>query len=421
LAIRSGSLSRSYVKTAVACTVAVAVALLITLLALALLPRFVGPIVAAFCAFAALVAATLACASAVVLARYRRAQQGKRDLFLVLNRSCEPDAIRAAAPSNVSRMRRWLVRRLFDDDLVVGDLVEIKPWAEIRATLDERGCLDELPFMPEMVRMCGRRARVFRRMHRLFDYRKTRRMRHMDGAVLLVGIVCDGSRHGECEAACHTLWKSAWLRRIEAGRDEAGTQRPDGSSEASAAAAEPHFGTTAPRYICQLTQLHAASKPIDGWSTVRHLLPVISGNVAPAAFAVGWLTHLFNELQHLRQGVGFPAFETVSVAGRLEEAPLRQGDKVVVRSAAEIRATLNDQFMHRGLWFEPDMMKHCRHRYEVQAEVRKLIDIVTGEMLVMKTPAYILRGVHFSGERQLFNSQYEPLFWRSIWLRRVTD
>jgi hypothetical protein len=73
--------------------------------------------------------------------------------------------------------------------------------------------------------------------------------------------------------------------------------------------------------------------------------------------------------------------------------------------------------MHRG-WFEPDMMKHCGQRYEVQAEIRKLIDIVTGEMLVMKTPAYVLRDVHFSGERQLFNSQYEPLFWRAIWLRR---
>jgi hypothetical protein len=72
---------------------------------------------------------------------------------------------------------------------------------------------------------------------------------------------------------------------------------------------------------------------------------------------------------------------------------------------------------------EKDAADHAhRHdQHEVQAEVRKLIDIVTGEMLVMKTPAYVLRDVHFSCERQLFNSQYEPLFWRSIWLRRVTD
>jgi hypothetical protein len=68
--------------------------------------------------------------------------------------------------------------------------------------------------------------------------------------------------------------------------------------------------------------------------------------------------------------------------------------------------------------FEIEMLKHCGHRYSVQAEVGRLIDIVTGEMRTMKTPAYLLSGVHFSGERQLFNAQYEPLFWRSAWLQR---
>jgi hypothetical protein len=54
----------------------------------------------------------------------------------------------------------------------------------------------------------------------------------------------------------------------------------------------------------------------------------------------------------------------------------------------------------------------------VTSEVTRLVDIVTGEIRTMKTPAYILQGVHFSGERQLFNAQYEPLFWRSAWLER---
>jgi hypothetical protein len=92
-----------------------------------------------------------------------------------------------------------------------------------------------------------------------------------------------------------------------------------------------------------------------------------------------------------------------------------------VKPAAAIRATLNDQFLHRGLYFEPDMLKHCGRRYCVQAEVTKLIDIVTGEMRTMKTPAYVLDDMRFSGERQLFNAQHEPLFWRSAWLQRVGD
>jgi hypothetical protein len=397
------------------------VALLFALLAPHWLPNVVGSIAAVLSVLVALGAATLACAGALVFVRYKRGALGERDLFLELNRSREPAAIKAAS-ARTTRVRRWLARRLLGHDFIVGDFVEIKTWAEIRATLDERGCLEQLPFMPEMVGMCGQRAYVFRCVHRLFDYRRTRRMRHMDGAVLLAGTVCDGSNHGGCEAACHTIWKSAWLRRIERRENAAGapvsSDRPDPRKDAPVL----RFGARAPRYACQLTQLHAASQPIRNWSATNFLRPLISGNVAPAAFIVGWLTHLFNELQHLRQGVGFPAFEmAVQNGGRREETRLEAGDEVVVRSSAEIRATLNDQSLHRGLYFEPDMLKHCGRRYCVQAEVKRLIDIVTGEMRTMKTPAYILRDIRFSGERQLFNAQHEPLFWRRVWLRRVGD
>lgn len=396
----------------------VAVALLFAILALYWLPKAVGLIVATLAALAALGAATLACAGTVVLIRYQRGAIGKRDLFLELNRSREPAAVMAAAP-RTSHVRRWLARHLLGHDLIVGDLVRIRPWAEIRATLDERGLLEQLPFMPEMLAMCGQRAYVFRCVHRLFDYRKTRRMRHMDGAVLLVGAVCDGSDHGGCEAACHTIWKSAWLQRVERSGEMEREPAPPNRLDPMGNAAVLQLGTQAPRYTCQLTQLHAASQPIGKWSVADFLRPLIAGNVAPAAFVVGRLTKLFNEVQQRRGGVGFPAFEAaVQDSKGHGEIRFEAGEQVLVRSSAEIRATLNDQLMHRGMWFEPDMLKHCGRRCLVQAEVRKLIDIVTGEMRTMKTPAYLLRDVHFSGERQLFNAQYEPLFWRGAWLRR---
>ncbi len=410
---------KSYVKTTVACLVLLAVALLCALLGLYWLPKGAGPVVAASSLLAALVAATLSCAGVLVLVRYRRGDLGERDLFLELNRSREPAAIEAGPAVRRTGGRRWLARRLLGHELVVGDLVEVKPWDDIRSTLDEQGCLENLPFMPEMLAMCGRRARVFRCAHRLFDYRKTRRMRHMEGAVLLVGAVCDGSSHGACEAACHTIWKSAWLRRVEPDDAmicvPAATDRPEPVQDAAVL----KFGTEAPRYACQLTQLNAASRPIGNWSFINFLRPLVAGNVAPAAFVVGWLTHLFNELQHHRQGVSFPAFEVAVRGGeRLEETRLNAADQVVVRPSAEIRATLNDRFEHRGMGFETDMLKHCGRRCSVQAEVKRLIDIVSGEMRTMKTPAYVLRDIHFSGERQLFNAQYEPLFWRGVWLRR---
>jgi peptide methionine sulfoxide reductase MsrB len=143
--------------------------------------------------------------------------------------------------------------------------------------------------------------------------------------------------------------------------------------------------------------------------------------VKPAAFVVAVLTYLFNELQHLRRGCGFPDFEAPEGQAEHTEPSFSASDHVLVRSSGEIRATLNDQLEHRGMGFETDMLKHCGRRYCVQAEIRKVIDIVTGEMRTMKTPAYLLRGVHFSGERQFFNAQYEPLFWRSAWLQRDAE
>jgi hypothetical protein len=353
-----------------------------------------------------------------VIYRYRRGVRGERDLFLDLNRSRDAAAIIATGITRATGIRRALVRRMLGHDLVVGDLVEVKTWAEIRATLDERGCVEQLPFMPEMLVMCGQRARVFRCAHRIFDYRKSRRMRHIDDGVLLVGTVCTGSNHGGCEAACHTVWKSTWLRRVEQKPRAATVSMSSDRADSLGDTAVLEFGTSEPHYVCQLTQLHAASKPIERRTATNFLLPLISGNVAPAAFFVGWLTHLFNLLQQRRGGIGFPTFETAAQdAGKNEDA-LKPGDQVVVRPSAEIRATLNDQLMHRGMWFEPDMLKHAGRRYRVQANVRKLIDIVTGEMRTMKTPAYVLQDVHFSGERQLFNAQHEPLFWRAAWLQR---
>jgi hypothetical protein len=412
----SSPIYKSYVKTTAMSFMLVVVMVTIAALALHGLPGPAGYLVALGALLAVLPAATGACAGLIVLARYRRGAAGREDLYLELNRSRTAAVNLSSATHGVSSARRRLVRRMFGHDLVVGDLVEIKSWAEISATLDERGCLEELPFMPEMVAMCGQRARVFRSLHRIFDYRKTRRMRQLEGAVLLAGVVCGGERHGGCEAACLTAWKSSWLRRVDQSttpRDFFAIEQPPHSSP------QPVFGTHAPHYSCQLTQLSAASKPIDGWSLIDTLRPLVSGNVAPAAFVVGWLTNLFNDIQQWRRGAGYPNFEaTVNVGVPAEEQALKVGDSVVVRSSAEIRVTLNAQSLNRGLYFEPDMLKYCGQRIPVKAEVRRIIDIVTGEIRHMKTPAYLLDDVRFSGERQLFNAQHEPLFWRAIWLRR---
>lgn len=418
----SNPIFRSYLKTTVASLGLAPAALLFAFLCVTRLPRILGPALAVLSALAALGVGVVACACVVVLVRYRRTSRGGQDLFLELNHSRDPDVIAVTTGARRSRLRRWLARRLLGHDLLVGDQVEVRPWAEIRATLDERGCLENLPFMPEMLAMCGTQAHVFRCAHRLFDHRKTRRMRHMDGAVLLVRSVCDGSRHGGCDARCYTIWKAAWLRRIGPDDHKPIVSTPPGHRDSADLPPLLQAGAAGPRYTCQLTELSAASRPVDELSPLNFLCPLVSGNVTPAAFAVAWLTLLFNEVQQWRKGVDYPTFdEPAAQPGECPATQLTPGERVVVRSSAEIRSTLNDQWQHRGLWFEPDMLKHCGHVYSVNAEIRRVIDIVSGEMLTMKTPAYTLRDVTFSGERQLFNAQQEPLYWRAVWLSRPSQ
>lgn len=91
--------------------------------------------------------------------------------------------------------------------------VEVRSVAEIRATLDARGCFRGLYFMDEMWSYCDRRFQVLKRMDRLM-VESTGRMRTIKNTVLLDGTSCDGSAHKGCDASCQHLWREIWLRRV---------------------------------------------------------------------------------------------------------------------------------------------------------------------------------------------------------------
>ncbi|MGF7239483.1 MAG: hypothetical protein ACQSGP_31680, partial [Frankia sp.] len=69
--------------------------------------------------------------------------------------------------------------------LKIGDLVEVKSREEILATLDERGEIDSLPFMPEMLSFCGQRFSVHRLALKLCDTVNSSGFHRMDRAVHL--------------------------------------------------------------------------------------------------------------------------------------------------------------------------------------------------------------------------------------------
>ena len=97
--------------------------------------------------------------------------------------------------------------------LRAGDWVEIRSKQEILASLDSKGQLDGLPFMPEMLRHCGKRFRVYKRAHKTCDTVTGTGGRRLPEGIHL-DLRCDGSAHGNCQAACLLFWKEAWLRPI---------------------------------------------------------------------------------------------------------------------------------------------------------------------------------------------------------------
>src|SRR5262245_56195067 len=114
-------------------------------------------------------------------------------------------------------MTQSVTTQFTDTRLRVGDLVEVRSAEEILATLDERGELDNLPFMPEMLRFCGKRLTVNKVAHKLCDTISQTGMHKMENAVHLTGARCDGASHGGCQAACLIYWKDAWLKKVEPG------------------------------------------------------------------------------------------------------------------------------------------------------------------------------------------------------------
>lgn len=365
---------------------------------------------------AALLPAAVAASGALVLARLARLERGDPDLFIESNVPRRESAIARPDGFRAGGLRRLLARIALGHDHLVGDEVEIRSLDEILATLDERGCLDGLPFQAEMARFCGRRGLVFRSIDKIYDYGRTRRMRRLDGCVLVSGLRCDGSEHGGCQALCYMIWKVEWLRRPgEAPRPAAAGGRAIAPARVPGAAPD---GRPRERFLCQFTELHAASTPMSAWSIGKEWRPLVAGNVTISTWLVGLGTRLFNLVQAARGGSAFPPMPKRGGTPAAEPERLAVGDQVVVRDLYEIAGTLNEKNKHRGLWFDRDQIKHCGASYTVLSRVDQIIDDVYGQMIPMKTPCILLEGVDYSGEVLNFNAQHDLFFWREVWLRK---
>jgi hypothetical protein len=314
-----------------------------------------------------------------------------------------------------------------------GEKVRVRPAAEIFAGLDERGCLDGLPFMPEMIKFCGRELRVGQRADgTCAGNGLPRRMRD---AVHLLNVRCDGSFHDGCQAACLMYWKEAWLERVaDAPRGE--RRELDSAEQAFVddtlvPATRVFSDDGVARYRCQATEIPAATEPIRlrdvnlyrrglrNWKWPKIVLGVVveainQWQLFSVAHLPPWL--------RIAGGERFPF-----VRGKLEKGTtpkggsldLQPGDLVRIKSKREIVATLDQDNKNRGLYFDHEMARYCGRTARVQGRVERLIEERNGEMVEIKSDCLLLEGVVCTADYHLFCTRGIYSYWREIWLEKV--
>ncbi len=323
--------------------------------------------------------------------------------------------------------------------LRAGDWVEVRSAYEILATLDERGRLDALPFMPEMLEYCGRRYRVIKSAHKTCDTIAHYKGRRMANAVHLEGLRCDGKAHGGCQASCLLFWKEAWLRPVTKRElyahpaELASVKQPvlknvvarcDLKALQQSTKVSIAEGDTVERYICQATEMLRATTPLEWWDPRQYLKDLTSRNLRFRDFIYYGVIALYNLVMRSNwRGRPYPYVRGLA-KGNTPTAVLnlQPGELVQVRSRDEIMPTINADRKNRGLSFDVEMVPYCGKTFRVLSRVERIINEKNGAMAQIPRDCIILDGVTCSGcfsDNRLFCPRSMYPYWREIWLKRV--
>jgi hypothetical protein len=310
--------------------------------------------------------------------------------------------------------------------LKAGDPVVVRSPQEILQTLDPRGTLDNLPFMPEMLEFCGKRFAVLNRVVQstidgaFLSRHKESFVRefHNNDVVTLQGVRCSGQHHDCCQRACAIFWKEAWLKR--ATDDDSN----DGLSVQEQPQTRPNdlplllkTKTDDRRYFCQSSEFLKATRHLSSVQRIKKCFSAVAvGNIS----ALGMLKRL---LVWMRWKLRYK-FIGEHVSGTLDKTPtavldLQPGDLVEIRPLSEIVATLNKYGRNRGLHFSADQRPFCGKRYRVRNRADNFIAEGTGEMKHLHNTV-MLEDVLCDSACFAFGGCYRSdlLYWREIWLRK---
>jgi hypothetical protein len=291
-----------------------------------------------------------------------------------------------------------------------GEWVEVKSEAEILATLDERGMLDGMPFMPEMRRFCGQRFQVKSRADRtVVEKLSVRRLNH---AVHLRELRCDGAAHDGCCRGCLLFWKEGWLRRVD---------EPVVTQTAPANASLPT--REGDRYICQATELTSATRHLPAWD-VRQFVRALWGEDTHPLDLLHSMWIFARDLLAWRV-FHRPQWEWNLLPGPCASTPaaslnLQAGERVRVKSKEAILATLDARGWNRGMEFSREMLDHCGKEYTVLRRVDHIIGERSRKMVRMHDTV-LLEGLVYKDLVRLAAPRADYMYWRECWLERTED
>lgn len=296
-------------------------------------------------------------------------------------------------------------------------LVRVKSLSAILNSLDESGCIDGLPFMPEMIEHCGRKFRVSLKVEKTCVDNPTMHMAEFtnNDVYFLEDLRCSGKFHDGCQRGCRIFWKESWLEPVN--ENETDEIIIDDSAN------PPDFKnflktkTNDSTYFCQSTQLNAATIPLNPKEKIFKLFTDVKIGTydllkAVKLLIIPLLRKIIRKIkdQHPKGSLTVTPEEVLN---------LLPGETVEVRSFEEIVTTLDKKGKNKGLAFEPDMKMFCGKRFKVRNRLDRMILEKNGRMIEVRN-SVILEGVTcecffaFGGcPRKEFQ------YWREIWLKRV--
>ncbi|HVS82517.1 MAG TPA: hypothetical protein VHE60_12370 [Pyrinomonadaceae bacterium] len=292
-----------------------------------------------------------------------------------------------------------------------GDLVEVRSASDVLSTLDEKGTLESLPFMPEMLAFCGRQFRVSRQAFKTCV--DDREMRRLEDTVFLEDVRCDGASHGGCARACLVFWKTAWLKR-------AGSASLTSDSKAELSAADlVSLATHDGQFFCQSSEIVNASKPLPWWHAKQYLWDLKYNRIPLLQFAQSLFIAIYNKIGP-RLGMGSWKAVAGSGTARFVAQPLnlRPGEFVRVKSLDQIKCTLDPEGKHQNLLFAPAMADFSGRVLRVRDRVENIVlEGTTRQRKIHDT--VLLEGATCDGICHRMCPRQSLLFWRECWLERV--